>query len=57
MNTPLFNTTHNTGNEQQQQQQMDAQEPTTSPDSEDYEDEVVQPTPTNPPSLNVSPDA
>jgi osomolarity two-component system response regulator SKN7 len=61
MNTPLFNTTNNTGSDQQQQQQMDAQERTTSPDSEDYEDEVVQPTPTNPPSLDValtgSPDA
>jgi osomolarity two-component system response regulator SKN7 len=61
MNTPLFNTTNNTGSEQQQQQQMDAQERTTTPDSEDYEDEVVQPTPTNPPSLDValtgSPDA
>jgi hypothetical protein len=61
MNTLLFNTTKNTGSEQQQQQQMDAQEQTTSPDSEDYKDKVVQPTPTNLPSLDValmgSPDA
>ncbi|KAJ7364864.1 hypothetical protein DFH08DRAFT_950416 [Mycena albidolilacea] len=52
ISTPLFNTTNNTGSEQQQQQQMDAQERTTSPDSEDYEDEVVQPMPTSPPSLD-----
>ncbi|KAJ7321307.1 hypothetical protein DFH08DRAFT_1033919 [Mycena albidolilacea] len=52
MNTLLFNTTNNTGSEQQQQEQMDMQERTTSPDSEDYEDEVVQPMPTSPPSLD-----
>ncbi|KAF7298508.1 Response regulatory domain-containing protein [Mycena kentingensis (nom. inval.)] len=31
-----------------------SQDPTPSPDSDDYEDEVVQPTPTNPPSLDLS---
>ncbi|KAJ7701642.1 hypothetical protein B0H14DRAFT_2648355 [Mycena olivaceomarginata] len=33
---------------------MDTQERTMSPDSGDYEDEVVQPTPTNPLSLDVT---
>ncbi|KAJ6500673.1 HSF-type DNA-binding-domain-containing protein [Mycena sanguinolenta] len=51
MNTPHFNTTNNAsgGLEDQQMQQR-----TTSPESEDYEEEVVQPTPTNPPNLDVA---
>lgn len=58
MNTPHLNSTGANGIEGLLQQQM---ERTTSPDSEDYEDEMVQPTPTNPTTLDIgltgSPDA
>ncbi|KAF7359173.1 Response regulatory domain-containing protein [Mycena sanguinolenta] len=58
MNTPQFNSTNNASGATEDQQM---QQRTTSPESEDYEEEVVQPTPTNPPNLDValagSPDA
>ncbi|KAJ7778674.1 HSF-type DNA-binding-domain-containing protein [Mycena maculata] len=60
LNTPLFNSSNN--NEPQngrttspEQEQMVSQQRTASPDSDDFEeDEVVQPTPTNPPNLDVA---
>ncbi|KAJ7771511.1 HSF-type DNA-binding-domain-containing protein [Mycena metata] len=70
LNTPLFNSSSNAGasgsganrmsttpeedQRRQQQQQMGAQRGTESPESDDYEDEMVVPTATNPPSLDVA---
>ncbi|KAJ7221632.1 HSF-type DNA-binding-domain-containing protein, partial [Mycena pura] len=54
LNTPLFNNTNNppsagsTGTTNPEGGQR-----TETPESDDYEDEVVQPTPTNPPNLNM----
>ncbi|KAJ7684485.1 hypothetical protein DFH06DRAFT_8507 [Mycena polygramma] len=62
INTPLFNNTSNLPpNDSPEQEQMEQQRGTESPDSDDYENEMVVPTPTNPPDLSVamsgSPDA
>ncbi|KAJ7184442.1 HSF-type DNA-binding-domain-containing protein [Mycena filopes] len=67
LSTPLFNGSSNpvasgsgangmppTPDEEQRRQQMGGQERTESPESDDYEDEMVVPTPTNPPSLDVA---
>ncbi|KAJ7042112.1 HSF-type DNA-binding-domain-containing protein [Mycena alexandri] len=69
LNTPLFNSSNNAGasgsgangmstnpeeDQRRQQQQMGAQHRTESPESDDYEDEMVVPTVTNPPSLDVA---
>ncbi|KAJ6546882.1 HSF-type DNA-binding-domain-containing protein [Mycena capillaripes] len=61
LNTPLFNSTSNPPNPSgangmmsSEQDQMAAQQQRESSDSEDYEDEMVVPTPTNPPDLSVA---
>ncbi|KAJ7118878.1 HSF-type DNA-binding-domain-containing protein [Mycena epipterygia] len=65
-NTPLFNNSTNNNNNNMAsssgsnermassaEEQMVAEERTSSPDSEEYEDEMVVPTATNPPNLDV----
>ncbi|KAJ7822678.1 HSF-type DNA-binding-domain-containing protein [Mycena leptocephala] len=60
LNTPLFNSSSNplsssgANGPSSEEEQMAAQQGTASPDSDDYEDEMVVPTPTNPPNLNVA---